>query len=158
MDSADKAWRPQKNLWENPLEHGLSIPAPRSEKARVLQQFKDMVNQISSKPIAEKGMVATTLDVSKHIHEIDAYAVLKQRQLFIEGEQISEAVNGYASMVEHLLKMGKSTGLKSVKRTLVNMYEPLSKAIALEVEKIEQGVKGLDRQVFPRYQVLIFHN
>lgn len=115
----------------------------------IVNQLKGIVDQVKSSSNANSESLHQfkSGDNDPISLEFDARALLKQRQLFIEGEQLSEAVNGYANIVNNLLKMGRGTGLKTVQRTLLNMYEPLSKAIAQEITAIETGVMSKDRLV-----------
>lgn len=70
-----------------------------------------------------------------------------RRQTIIEEEQISLAVKEYTDMVQQLVKMGRGTSLKNVQAVLLNMYEPMVKAITEEIEKVNAGLPGTDRRV-----------
>lgn len=57
------------------------------------------------------------------------------------------AVKEYTDMVQQLVKMGRGTSLKNVQAVLLNMYEPMVKAITEEIEKVNAGLPGTDRRV-----------
>lgn len=69
------------------------------------------------------------------------------RQIEIEEKQHSAAVNGQAEMITSLRQLGKGTSVKRVQRSLVKWYEPLTAALAEEIELVENSVPGGDRTV-----------
>lgn len=72
---------------------------------------------------------------------------LIERQIEIEEQQHSAAVNEQAEMISSLRQLGKGTSVKRVQRSLVKWYEPLTAALTEEIEMIEKSVPGGDRTV-----------
>jgi len=120
----------------------------RSNAANILDTLNGLIDEVAVNALnVNVPSQQRSGDYDQMSREFDERALLKQRQLYIEGQQLSDAVNGYANIVQNLIKMGKGTGLKSIQRTLLSMYEPLSKAIANEITAIETGVTSVDRSV-----------
>lgn len=80
---------------------------------------------------------------------------LYERQLQIEEEQRSAALNRQAEMFANLKQLGKGTSVKRVQRNLVNWYEPLTVALADELRMIESGISGEDRSRYGPYLLLL---
>ena len=69
------------------------------------------------------------------------------RQLHMEQEQQSDAVEEYNESLKQLIVMGRGTGLKYVQRVLLRWYEPLTRVIDAEMSLIEARTSGQDRLV-----------
>ena len=67
------------------------------------------------------------------------------RQIKIEEEQMTDAVNSYTESLNALLKMGKGTNMKFIQKILLEWYEPLSVALTQEIKAVKQREVAADR-------------
>ena len=72
---------------------------------------------------------------------------LMKRQLLVEEERLSEAVSSYTANFSNLMRMGRGTSVKSVKRQMLGWYEPLMANINQEIALIKAGEEAVDRRV-----------
>lgn len=73
--------------------------------------------------------------------------ILYDKQIMIEEEQRTIAVEQYALMMKDLMKSGNATGTKSVRKMILNWYEPLTELILEERKLVARGDKTNDRGV-----------
>jgi hypothetical protein len=76
------------------------------------------------------------------------YRELRDRQLRQETKTIDETCAKYKTLVDTMVKMGKSVSLPPGHELLVDWYVPLVEAIDAEQRNVVDDVKFMDRQLY----------
>ena len=112
--------------------------------------FNNLIDAIKQIPIQVKELeVKAKKDYSKYGSDYAmaaSHGGLFLRQLKMEEEQLSEASNLHAEILQQLSKIGSSTGLKRIQIKILDWYEPFLKEVVNELYLIESKVPGPDRQ------------
>jgi hypothetical protein len=85
-------------------------------------------------------------DPTKNL-EKNRHTSLHQRQLDIENDQHTNALNEYKEIQEKLVHIGRGTGTAKIRNVLLQWYEPFMHEIKAEIALVEKGVTGIDRNV-----------
>ena len=109
---------------------------------RTLKHIPDKVLELKKKALIDSDTYGT-----------DAITAAERgglflRQLRMEEETHSDAVNTYTQSLKQLIGMGKSTNLRYIQRILLKWYEPLAREIDAEIKRIEKKEVGMDRTVY----------
>eukprot|EP01031_Cornospumella_fuschlensis_P032447 gene32447-39235_t len=88
-------------------------------------------------------------------HKPSARSLLYKRQEAIELKIEEDAINDRKDLLDNLRRIGQSTSTQKVRHGLASWYEPLAKALKEEEEMIKKKIKGVDRQVYGPYLMLL---
>lgn len=122
----------------------LYIPAPISSATT-----GDSNEHIRKLLKAIEHIPKSVADLNNFFDDCDGrkYGGLYIRQINIEKEQHSKALEDFKRIQIELRKMGKATGLKNIQKVMLQSYEPLCNEIANEIKLISEKVPGKDRSV-----------
>ena len=117
-----------------------------------LSQHKDLLRTLKHIPDKVLELKKKAL-IDSETYGTDAITAAERgglflRQLRMEEETHSDAVNTYTQSLKQLIGMGKSTNLRYIQRILLKWYEPLAREIDAEIKRIEKKEVGMDRTVY----------
>ena len=116
--------------------------AKHEELLRTLKHIPHKVNELQKKAIIDEETYGTDAKTAAE------RGGLFLRQLRLEEETHSDAVNTYTQSLKQLIGMGKGTNLRYIQRVLLKWYEPLAREIDAEIRRIEKKEVGMDRTVY----------
>lgn len=116
--------------------------AKHQELLWTLKHIPDKVNELQKKAIIDEETYGTDAKTAAE------RGGLFLRQLRMEEETHSDAVNAYTQSLKQLIGMGKGTNLRYIQRILLKWYEPLAREIDAEIRRIEKKEVGMDRTIY----------
>jgi hypothetical protein len=139
------------SLRADPAEESFTIPAPLRGSSEDNLPHRKLVKAIQHIPKKVEELQAKAV-IDSETYKGDALTAAAKgglflRQLRMEEEQQTEAVDTYTEALKQLISIGKGAGLKYVQRILLRWYEPLTQEIAAEMKLIERKVPGDFRAV-----------
>ncbi|RYH29791.1 hypothetical protein EON65_07390 [archaeon] len=124
------------------MEDGFGQSSPngglRTECTAIVGTFRSMITKMHS-----------------HGHRPHPKSVLFKRQEAIELKIEEEAKYDRKELLVNLRRIGQSTSTQKVHHGLASWYEPLAQALKEEEEMIKKKIKGVDRQVYGPYLMLL---